>query len=192
MHPRHLRYSGVPLKRPARPAAPTDDDTDLTPLRVIGVDPGLANLGFGIVEEVGREARYVAGEVVTTSSRTPQPERLLRLRHEFRSLLERHQPHVVAIEGQFFHHQRDVAFKVGQAVGVVLVTAAEAGLPVHEYGPMQVKQALVGTGRAGKDQVAFMVRALLKLQATPTNSHMADALAIALTHIQSRRILAHK
>ena len=92
----------------------------------------------------------------------------------------------------------DLARSLGRRTGLQVVdvipgsAAAEAGLPVHEYGPMQVKQALVGTGRAGKDQVAFMVRALLKLQATPTNSHMADALAIALTHIQSRRILAHK
>src|SRR5690606_12439613 len=155
----------------------------------LGVDPALASAAFGMVEEVGRAARYVAGAVVTTSSRTPPPERMLRLRHEFRSLLERHQPHAVAIEGQYFHHQRDVAFKVGQAVGVVLLTAAEAGLPVHEYGPMQVKQALVGNGRAAKEQVAFMVRALPKLQATPTNNHVADALAIALTHLQSRRVL---
>jgi len=181
----------VPLKRPASPIA-SRDQADDSPLRVIGVDPGLANLGFGIVEEVRREARYVAGEVVTTGSRTPQPERLRRLRQEFLTLIEQHRPHAVAIEGQFFHHQREVAFKVGQAVGVLLVTAAEAGLPVHEYGPMQVKQALVGTGRAGKDQVAFMVRALLKLQATPGNAHVADALAIALTHLQSRRLLAHR
>lgn len=163
-------------------------DPDDGPLRVIGVDPGLANIGFGVVEEVRRETRYVASQVVTTNARSAQAKRLLTVRQEFQALLMTHKPHVVAIEGQYFHHQRDVAFKVGQAVGVVLLTAAEAGLPVHEYGPMQVKQALVGTGRAAKEQVAFMVRALLKMQATPTNNHVADALAIALTHIQSRRV----
>ena len=180
----------MPLKRTAEASKSLKRvDPDTTPLRVIGVDPGLANLGFGIVEEVGREQRYLASQVVTTNSRTPQAKRLLTSRQEFQALLATHRPHAVAIEGQYFHHQRDVAFKVGQAVGVVLLTAAEAGLPVHEYGPMQVKQALVGNGRAAKEQVAFMVRALLKLQATPTNNHVADALAIALTHLQSRRVL---
>ncbi len=177
-----------------RPANATASKTEVSSarLRVIGVDPGLANLGFGIVEEVRRETRFVAGQLLTTSSRTPQAERLLQVRREFLTLVELHRPQVLAIEGQYFHHQRDVAFKVGQAVGVVLLTAAEAGLPVHEYGPMQVKQALVGTGRASKEQVAYMVRALLKLPATPNSNHVADALAIALTHVQSSRVLARQ
>ncbi len=94
----------------------------------------------------------------------------------------------LAIEGQFFHHQRDVAFRVGQAVGVVLLAAAQRDLPVFEYGPMLVKQSLVGTGGAAKAQVAFMVRALLNLPKEPGTSHEADALALALTHLQSRRV----
>ncbi len=155
---------------------------------VIGVDPGLANIGFGVVEEAGREARLVASEVLTTSPRAAQAERLLLIRRTFQALVVAHRPQVLAIEGQYFHHQREVSFKVGQSVGVILLTAAELSLPVTEYGPMQVKQALVGTGRAAKEQVSFMVRALLKLNTTPTNSHAADALAIALTHLQSRRL----
>jgi len=178
----------VSPKRPLTGTKPRAADPGAAPLRVVGVDPGLANIGFGLVEEWRREARMVASQVVTTSAREPQATRLLTIRREFQQLIKLHEPHVLAIEGQYFHHQRDVAFRVGQAVGVVLLTAAEAGLAVHEYGPMQVKQALVGNGRAGKDQVAFMVRALLKLPATPTNNHVADALAIALTHLQSRRV----
>ena len=176
--------------KPSRPPDPRSETPDTAPFRVIGVDPGLANLGFGVVEEVRRETRYLAGHLLTTSARTPQAERLVQVRREFLTLVETHRPHALAIEGQYFHHQRDVAFKVGQAVGVLLLSAAEAGLQVHEYGPMQVKQSLVGTGRASKDQVAFMVRALLKLQNTPASNHVADALAIALTHLQSRRVLA--
>lgn len=169
------------LRRPADEPEP--------PYRVLGVDPGLANLGLGVVEEERREARLVASAIVTTSPRTPQSERLLDIRREVVAFVRAHGPHVLAIEGQYFHRQRDVSFRVGQAVGVVLLTAAELELPVHEYGPMQVKQALVGTGRADKAQVAFMVRALLKLPTSPQNNHVADALALALTHLQSRRVL---
>lgn len=179
----------MPVSRSAQDSGPSGRaKSDEAPLRVIGVDPGLANLGFGVVEEVRREPKLIAAQYVTTSARTPQPQRLTAVRHEFLTLIQLHQPHVVALEGQYFHHQRDVAFRVGQAVGVILLTAAEAGLAVHEYGPMQVKQALVGNGRASKEQVTFMVRALLKLSANPKSNHVADALAIALTHLQSRRV----
>lgn len=157
-------------------------------LRVIGVDPGLANLGLGAVEEDHPGARLLGSTLVTTSSRAAQAERLLALRAAFRDFLVTYRPHAVAIEGQYFHRQREVAFRVGQAVGVVLLTAAEADVPVFEYGPMQVKQALVGTGKADKAQVAYMVRALLSMSQTPASSHVADALALALTHLQSRRI----
>lgn len=158
------------------------------PLRVVGVDPGMANIGLGAVEEVRPGARLLGSELIVTSPRAPQPERLLQVRTAFHEFLRTHRPDAVAIEGQYFHRQRDVAFRVGQAVGVVLLTAAEAGVPVFEYGPMQVKRALVGTGKADKAQVAYMVRALLALSATPTSNHVADALALALTHLQSRRI----
>lgn len=161
-----------------------------TPLRVLGVDPGLANLGLGVVEEVRRDARLIASKTIITTPKATQAERLLKIRQELSSFVTEHEPQALALEGQYFHHQRSVAFQVGQAVGVVLLTAAELGLPVHEYGPMQVKQALVGTGRADKAQVAFMVRALLGLDRVPRNSHEADALAIALTHLQSRRVMS--
>lgn len=158
------------------------------PYRVVGVDPGIANLGLGAVEEIGRELRLLGSDLVRTSSRLPAASRLLSLSRAVSSFIDLHEPTAIAIEGQFFHHQRDVAFRVGQAVGVVLLAAAERDLPVFEYGPMSVKQALVGTGRASKAQVAFMVRALLHLPKEPGTSHEADAIALALTHIQSRRI----
>lgn len=154
----------------------------------MGVDPGLANLGLGAVEEVRKEARLLGTAMVTTSPRQAQGERLLTLRKELQAFIALHRPDVMAIEGQFLRHQRQTSFKVGQAVGVVLLTAAEQGLPVFEYGPEQVKRSLVGNGRADKAQVAFMVRAILKLTASPERDHVTDALALALTHLQSRRL----
>ncbi len=169
-----------PVRTPNQDGAP--------PFRVVGVDPGVANLGLGAIEELRREARLLGSEVVVTRPSTPQAERLLAIRTAVAAFLDAHRPDAVAIEGQFFHRQREVSFKVGQAFGVVLLTAAERGVPVFEYGPMQVKQALVGTGRAQKAQVTFMVRALLGTSAAPANHHASDALALALTHLHSRRL----
>lgn len=160
------------------------------PFRVVGVDPGIANLGLGAVEEHGHDAKLLASEVVRTPARQPQEARLLTLKQATGAFLDAHQPHALAIEGQYFHRQRDVSFKVGQAFGVVLLAAAERGVPVFEYGPMQVKQALVGTGRAHKDQVTYMVRALLGMTRAPANHHASDALALALTHLSGRRVSA--
>lgn len=170
---------------------PVDPRADSArPYRVVGVDPGIANLGLGAIEEVRRDARLLASEVVRTRSGEAQAARLLTLRDAVAVFLDAHRPDALAIEGQFFHQQRDVSFRVGQAFGVVLLAAAEREVPVFEYGPMQVKQALVGTGRAQKAQVAFMVRALLGLDKAIANHHAADALALALTHLHSRRLLS--
>jgi len=156
--------------------------------RVVGVDPGLANLGMGAVEEVGKQPRLLDSLMLKTSSRTLQPERLRIIRDSVTAFMEAQRPHAVVIEGQFFHQQKAVAFKVGQAFGVVMLCAADLGVPVYEYGPLQVKQTLVGTGRADKAQVAYMVRALLALPAAPVSDHVTDAIALALTHLQARRI----
>lgn len=158
--------------------------------RVVGVDPGLANLGLGAVEEVRHEARLLGSLLLKTAARVEQSSRLQAIRDQVDGFLRLHRPDALAIEGQFFHHQKAAAFKVGQAFGVVMLCAADLGVPVFEYGPLQVKQALVGTGRADKAQVAYMVRALLKLTATPSADHVSDALGLALTHLQSRRLEA--
>lgn len=152
------------------------------------MDPGLANLGLGAIVEEGKTYRLLDTSMVKTSSGREQAARLSHIFDSVAMFLDRHEPHALAIEGQFFHHQRDVAFKVGQAFGVCLLAAANRDIPVFEYGPMQVKQALVGNGRATKAQVAFMVRGILELEARPETSHVADALALALTHCNHRRI----
>lgn len=156
----------------------------------MGIDPGLANLGLGAVEEERKQARLLGSLLLKTSSREAGPERLRALRDGVTAFLKAHRPDAIVLEAQFFHRQKDVSFKVGQAFGVVMLCAADLGVPVFEYGPLEVKQALVGTGRADKGQVAFMVRALLEMPRQPSTDHEADALALALTHLQSRRLRA--
>ncbi|PYE54260.1 Holliday junction endonuclease RuvC [Deinococcus yavapaiensis KR-236] len=154
----------------------------LTAMIVLGIDPGLANLGIGIVEGDARKARHLHHVCVYTESASQLPRRLLYLHSEISRLIELYQPEVVSIEDQFLRKQADVAFKVGQAVGVVQLACAQADIPIFSYGPMQVKQALVGQGRADKQQVQYMVKASLGLREIGS-SHAADALALALTHL---------
>jgi len=158
--------------------------------RVVGIDPGLANLGLGAVEEERKQARLLGSVLLRTRSSDAGPVRLMALRDGVTAFLATHRPDAIVLEAQFFHRQKAVSFKVGQAFGIVLLCAADLGVPVFEYGPLQVKQALVGTGRADKGQVAFMVRALLEMPRQPSTDHEADALALALTHLQSRRLSA--
>ena len=157
---------------------------------MVGLDPGLANLGLGAVKQSYRSAEHLGDTLVRTSPRMNQTERLGIIYSETKAFLAEHRPDALAIEGQYFHRQREVAFKVGQAVGACLVAAGELDIPVFEYGPMQVKQTLVGTGRANKAQVSYMVRALLSLKQTPESHHVADALALALTHLSSHKLKA--
>lgn len=160
----------------------------LKDLTVIGLDPGLANLGLGAVKQKHRDFLYLGSEYITTNSRTPQGERLAHIYSVTRAFCEQHKPDVIAIEGQYFHRQREVAFKVGQAFGVCLLVAEQLEIPVFDYGPTQVKQALVGTGRASKDRVIYMVKALLNMRQQPDSNHVADALALALTHLNHHKI----
>jgi crossover junction endodeoxyribonuclease RuvC len=159
---------------------------------VVGIDPGLANLGIGVVREEGKTPKFVHAELVKTSSELEMPQRLAMLYRVVYGVLSVHQPQALAIEAQYFHERQAAnAFKIGEAAGVILLAAAQLEIPVFEYGPMAVKQAIVGTGSASKEQVMFMVRATLALAKTPDSSHAADALALAMTHLASRRVREH-
>ncbi len=149
---------------------------------VLGIDPGLANLGIGLVDGTARKASHIHHVCLVTESAWIMPRRLQYIHAEVTRLIAEYQPEAVAIEDQILRKQADVAFKVGQAFGVVQLACAQAGLPVHSYGPMQVKQTLVGTGRADKEQVIYMVKASLGIREV-FNNHAADALALALTHL---------
>jgi len=154
-------------------------------LRVLGIDPGTAITGFGIVTVENRRLFAQGYGVVRTEAGQPLEKRLFYLHGEIEQLIARFEPAEVAVESLFFNKNVRSALAVGHARGVVLLAAAQHGLPVFEYTPLQVKQAMVGRGRAEKAQVQFMVRAILGLQETPSPDDAADALAVAVCHANS-------
>lgn len=149
---------------------------------VLGIDPGITNMGLGVVEQQGKKARLLFADVIKTKHADPAPLRVGLIYKAVSHAVMTYKPEAIAVEDQFFYRQNELAYKVGWAMGAVLVVAAEHGLEVYGYGPPKVKQTLVGHGRAEKDQVAYMVQAVLELPRAPSPSHLADAIAIALTH----------
>lgn len=156
---------------------------------MIGIDPGTATTGYGLVEE-NRDGslRMVDFGAVITSPDISMPQRLLVLHQELKKIIDLHRPQSCAVEKLFFHRNVTNAISVGQARGVVLLALAEAGLTFAEYTPLEVKQAVVGYGAAEKIQVQKMVRALLGLTDIPSPDDAADALAVAICHLHSARI----
>jgi len=157
---------------------------------VLGIDPGTALTGYGLVKSEGDDLTLVAYGVITTSPHQPLPERLQHIYRELTALIEDRQPTAVAVEELFFSKNVRTALSVGQARGVVLLAAANAGLPVYEYTPLQVKQAIVGYGQASKAQVQQMVKMLLALDSVPQPDDAADAIAVAICHTHSARLTA--
>lgn len=151
-------------------------------MRIIGIDPGYAISGFAVLDYDGRAFKVCDYGAVTTSAHTPFTDRLLILHDSLKEILERYRPDCMAIEELFFSRNTTTAIGTAQARGVLILAAAEAGVPVYEYTPMQVKVAVTGYGRAAKQQVQEMVRTLLKLKAVPKPDDVADALAIAICH----------
>jgi crossover junction endodeoxyribonuclease RuvC len=154
-------------------------------LRVLGIDPGIAIVGFGFIDKIGSKLVPVQYGCITTEAKTPQEERLKQVYESACALMDRYKPDTVAVEKLFFNRNVTTAFSVGQARGVVILAAAQRGLPVAEYTPLQVKQAIVGYGKAEKRQVQEMVRMFLKLSAIPKPDDVADALAVAICHAHS-------
>jgi crossover junction endodeoxyribonuclease RuvC len=151
-------------------------------VNVLGIDPGLANTGYGVVARRGMRFVALDGGVVTTRPGVPLEQRLATIYTEVCTLIERHQPEAVALEDLFFGQNAGSAFKVGQARGVVMLAAGQRGVPCASYTPQQVKQAVCGTGRAAKEQVARMVCAVLGLPDDPLPDHATDALAVGVCH----------
>jgi crossover junction endodeoxyribonuclease RuvC len=152
-------------------------------VRVLGVDPGLTRCGLGVVDGGGgRSVRCVAVDVVRTPADAPVPERLLAVGAAVESWIDRHRPDVVAIERVFSQHNVRTVMGTAQVSGVVALMAARAGLPVAFHTPSEVKAAVTGAGRAGKEQVTAMVTRLLRLDAAPRPADAADALALAICH----------
>ena len=158
-------------------------------MRVLGVDPGLGRCGWAVLEGHGGRARAVGYGTVHTEGEDVAP-RLADLATRLRQVLAAHRPEALAIERLFFNANVRTAMTVGQASGVVLLLAAEHGLEVTAYTPPQVKQAVTGSGSAPKEQVGYMVKALLGLASVPAPADTADALAVALCHLNHAGLAA--
>jgi crossover junction endodeoxyribonuclease RuvC len=157
---------------------------------VLGIDPGVTRCGYGVVVRERAGLRAVACGVLTTPPAQPLPERLASLNRELRALLEEYTPQVVVVERVFFQTNVRTAMSVGQASGLALAAASEAGCEVAQYTANEVKQAVTGYGAATKEQVGRMVQSLLSLAAVPRPADAADALALALTHLAVAPVLA--
>lgn len=153
-------------------------------MKVLGVDPGTAITGYGVVEPArGRVARLVECGVLRTRAADPLPQRLQVLYEGLAELLQRHRPDALAVEGVFYATNVRTTVVLGHARGVILLAGAQAGVPVFEYSPAAIKKAIVGRGAALKPQVGFMIARLLQLAAAPAPADAADGVAIALTHL---------
>ncbi|MBC9785670.1 crossover junction endodeoxyribonuclease RuvC [Heliobacillus mobilis] len=147
---------------------------------ILGIDPGTAICGYGLIEMCGNRLSAIAYGAIRTPAHTPLASRLLTIFNDLEAIIAEYKPELIAVEELFFSRNVTTALAVGHARGTVLLAAARAGLPVNEYKPAQVKQAVVGYGRAEKSQVQEMVRRLLALQDTPKPDDVADALAVAI------------
>jgi crossover junction endodeoxyribonuclease RuvC len=154
-------------------------------VRIFGIDPGSERTGYGCVETDGRRHHLVACGAITARPADTFPQRLARIHAELASLLASHHPDCVAIENLFHATNVRSALKLGHARGVAMLAAVEAGCPVVEYTPAEIKRAVVGYGRAEKHQVSQMVKLLLGLAVTPSPHDAADALAVAICHLHS-------
>ncbi|RKD34665.1 crossover junction endodeoxyribonuclease RuvC [Thermohalobacter berrensis] len=154
-------------------------------MRIIGVDPGIAITGYGIIEYRGNKFNVIDYGAITTESKLPFPKRLKIVYDNLYNILLEYKPEAFAIEELFFNKNVKTAIKIGQARGVEILAAANYGIDIYEYTPLQVKQGVVGYGRAQKRQVQEMVKMMLNLKEIPKPDDVADALAVAICHAHS-------
>lgn len=152
---------------------------------VLGIDPGFAIVGFGLLESQGGQQTLVTCGAITTPAGQPLPARLLQIAHDLDQLMAQLHPDCMAIEELFFNQNVTTGIGVAQARGVILLMAEKFGLPIYEYSPSEVKLAVAGYGKAEKKQVMDMTKRLLKLKAVPKPDDAADAVAVALCHARS-------
>lgn len=161
-------------------------------MKILGIDPGTGTTGFGVIETDGRTFAMLEGGVIKTIPNNPLPGRLAVIYDDLTQIIKTAKPEVVSIEKLFFAQNVTTAMAVSQARGVVMLAAEQAKLPVFEYTPLQIKQALTGYGRASKGQMQEMVKVMLKLAQVPKPDDCADALATAICHAMSTRISTAK
>ena len=161
-------------------------------MRILGIDPGVATVGFGIISSERGQQQMIQYGAITTSAGLPLATRLLQIANDVEQLIVQFQPDEIAVEELFFSKNITTGIAVAHARGVILCTAEHLQIPIYEYTPMQVKQAVVGYGLAEKHQVMDMTRRLLKLKAIPRPDDAADALAIAICHARSATSLLRR
>ncbi len=161
-------------------------------MRILGIDPGIATIGFGVIDFSGREYKLVNCGVITTPAHTMLSARLEQIYDDMCQLLELFKPDAVSIEELFFNTNITTGIAVAHGRGVLLLACRKAGVAIYEYTPLQVKQAVVGYGRAEKKQVMDMVRRICALPSPPKPDDAADAVALALCHARSSTSLLYK
>lgn len=158
-------------------------------MRIIGIDPGFALMGYGVVDMEGNRFTPCIYGAITTDKNMDMPQRLKHIYCRLMDIIDEFRPDAAAIEELFFNKNAKTAITVGQARGVAILACANSGLSIYEYTPLQIKQGLIGYGRADKEQVQFMVKAILNLAEMPKQDDTADALAAAICHGHSASYL---
>ena len=157
---------------------------------ILGIDPGFAHTGWGVIEQSGSYLRCIAYGCTKTEKKYPTEQRLAKIYEQVQAVIERYKPTCCGIETVWFGQNVTAAFDTGQARGAALVACAQQNVSVQQYSPKQIKLAVVGSGSAEKEQVQYMVKHLLSLERTPSPDHAADALAAAICYTTHASILA--
>lgn len=154
---------------------------------IIGIDPGYAITGFGVIEYEGNRFKLIESGSIQTKAGIPLPTRIAKIYDDMNELIEKYKPDAIAIEELFFNRNTTTAIGVAQGRGAVLIAAAKTSTPIYEYTPLQVKQGVTGYGRADKKQVQMMVKTVLGLEQVPKLDDTTDAIAIGICHAHSHR-----
>ncbi len=161
-------------------------------LRVLGIDPGTATTGWAILEEADGKILAIAYGHISTSPKKTEEERLIEISDDLKKIIDKHHPQEAAVEKLFFFKNQKTVMQVSQARGAIALTISQNNVSLFSYTPLQVKQAISGYGRAEKRQVQIMIKNILKLKAIPKPDDTADAIAIALCHLHSRKLNSFK
>ncbi|MBO4547689.1 MAG: crossover junction endodeoxyribonuclease RuvC [Abditibacteriota bacterium] len=157
-------------------------------MRILGIDPGTAIIGYGVIDCTGGRRTFVECGVITTPKTKSTPDRLMDIYSDINTIISEYEPDETAIERLFFNHNVTTAIDVAKASGVLNLAIAQRGLPIREYTPVEVKTAVTGYGGADKKQVQYMITRILDLKSVPKPDDAADALAVALCHSQASRL----
>ena len=156
-------------------------------MRILGIDPGFAITGYSIIDYIGNKFKLVTSGAIKTEAGTPFPLRLSEIFTSLNNIIDEYQPDSISVEELFFNNNAKTAINVAQARGVIIVVGCQRNIPTFEYTPLQVKQAVVGYGRADKIQVQKMVKTILKVEKLPKLDDITDSMAIAICHAHSSR-----